>query len=193
MANTDRPTGCRVVGTINGGPYTGPQRVVYSPSEDLFMGDIVEVTTTGVAIRDGAYPTVGRADASDSDYVWGVVDSWAPDPANLGRTYHAASSTIPAYVIVAPDVVMEIQSDDGTPTFASVGLNFNIVVAAGNTTTGVSGMELDGSSGATTNTLPLKLIGMVDRPDNDPTAANMKCLVMFNAHAMSGGTGSTGI
>src|SRR3990167_7859813 len=191
MANTDRPNGFRPVGTLSGTNWNGKIMKIFSPSEDVFMGDLVEITTTGEADGDGAFPTVGRFDASDVPF--GVVVGWQRDPAALDRLYHESSSTYWVLIAHTPDLVCEVQSDDGTPTFASVGANFNVVVAAGSTTTGVSNMELDGDTGNTTNTLPLKLIGMVDRPDNDPTSANMKCLVTFNAHVLKGDTGSAGL
>jgi hypothetical protein len=190
MANTDRPNGFKVVGSLSHS-YCGQALTVLSPTDNLFLGDLVETTTTGRARGDGGVREVGRAEASDA--ILGVVVGWQPDPAALDRVYHAASTTYGVYVNDDPNVILECQSDDGTPTVLLIGANFNIVVAAGSTTSGASNMELDGDSGATTATLPLKLIGFSDRPDNDVSAANMKCLVTINNHLHKGGTGTAGL
>lgn len=191
MANTDRPNGFRVVGSLTGTPDHGGRVQRMIAVDNLFMGDLVEDDATGKALGDGAVAACGRAEASDA--ILGVVVGWEKDPAALDRLYHKSSNTYAVYVNTDPHVLLECQSDDGTPAVADVGQNFNIAVAAGSTSTGASNMELDGDTGDTTATLPLKLLGFVDTPDNDTSSANMKCLVSINNHLYKGGTGTAGI
>lgn len=192
MANVDRPNGFRVVGHVNGSPWNGQFQRMYSPNDNLFMGDLVEDDGAGVAVGDGAYQSVGRAEASDA--VLGVVVGWEPDPAALDRLYHKASaSTHAVFVCTDPSVVLEAQTNDDGLAVTDVGLNVDFVVAAGSTTTGASNMEVDGTTEATTATLPLKLIGMVDTPDNEVGTTNMKVRVLINNHLYKGGTGTAGI
>ena len=188
MANVDKPNGFRPVKHLNGAPYNGQFTKYYSPTDNLFIGDLVEKDGTGNA--DG-YPTVGRAEASDA--ILGVVVGWEANPDALSNVYHSASTSYAVYVADAPDLVLEAQSDDGTLTTASLGLNVDFTVAAGDTSTGLSNMEIDGSSGATTATLPLKLMRFVDRADNDISSANHRLLVSINNHSLKGGTGTVGI
>lgn len=195
MANVDRPNGFMPVGTISGAPWQGAIRKCYSDADNLFVGDVVIKNTAGQADpkSGGAYVAVDRSTNGATDIPLGVVVGWEPNPTALHNKYHAASTTYAVYVCTAPDVILECQSDDGTPTVASVGLNFDYVIAAGSTTTGASGMELDGDTGVTTAATPLKLIGMVDSPKNDTASANMKCLVTFNMHAYKTDAGTAGL
>jgi len=96
-----------------------------------------------------------------------------------------------AYVADAPDLVMEVQGS-GTTSAVDVGLNADIVVAAGSTTTGQSGMTWDDTTKAGTSTLVLQLIGFVTRPDNEIGSANAKLLVRFNVHQY-GSVGTAGV
>jgi hypothetical protein len=72
---------------------------------------------------------------------------------------------------------------------ADIGQNVDIINGGGSTTTGLSGMEIDSSTHATTNTLPLRLLGLVDRPDNEYVSggqANTRWLVTPANHSFSG-------
>lgn len=188
MANVDRPNGFVPVRHLTGAPYNGMSRKYISPTDNLFLGDLVEADGTGSA---AGYPSCARAEASD--VIQGVVVGWEVDPSAPDRLYHAASATLAVYIADSPDLVLQAQADDGTLTTASVGLNVNFVVAAGSTSTGVSNMEVDGSTGSTVATLPLKLLGFVDKPDNEIGSANHKVEVSINSHVFKGGTGTAGI
>ena len=84
-------------------------------------------------------------------------------------TYRAASTLRTVYVCDDPNTVFEVQQvTGGTPLTANdIGLNINFVVAAGSTVTGYSGVTLDNTTEATTNTLDLKIFGLPNRVDND--------------------------
>lgn len=191
MANVNRPNGFKVVGTLSGAPWTSSIRKFYSGTDNLFMGDIVEKGATGVASGDGAYPEVHRAEADDIPV--GVVVGWEVNPSALDRLYHAASSTYAVYVCVDPNVLLEAQVDTAGLAVTDVGLNIDFVVAAGSTTSGVSNMQLDGGTEATTADEPLKLMGAVNRMDNEPALAYSRWIVMFNQHAYRSDAGTAGI
>jgi hypothetical protein len=90
----------------------------------------------------------------------------------------------------ASDVIFECQADDDTSTITHtyIGLNFAVIATAGSTVTGQSLMALDSNTGATTNTLPLQLVGFPNRVDNEVGATNQKCLVRLNIHKLAGAT-----
>ena len=187
MANVDRPNGFTPVKYISGAPYNGAYTKYYSDSDNLFLGDLVEQDTAGQAGRvGGAYPTCDRVDNA-GDTIQGVVVGWEVDPAAPDRKYHAASTTYAVYVADARNLVMEAQSDDATMVVGDIGLNCSPTVTAGSTSTGLSNMEISGSSAATTSTLTLKIVGAVDRPDNDASdsVANQRWLVTVNEYAFS--------
>jgi hypothetical protein len=60
------------------------------------------------------------------------------------------------------------QRNAGTALNANdIGLNANILVVAGSTVTGYSASVVDTTGPATTNTLDVKIMGIVDDPVND--------------------------
>jgi hypothetical protein len=189
MANIDAPNGFRVVGTLSGAPWTASVRKMFSVNDNLFMGDIVEKDDATSAT--GKYMCVDRAEADDIPV--GVVVGWEPNPDALGRLYHAASTTIGVYVCVDPMVVLEAQVPASGLAVTDIGLNVDFVVAAGSTSTGLSNMEIDDSTEATTADEPLKIICAVDRADNDLSSANARWLVMFNQHAFKTDAGTAGL
>ena len=191
MSNTDRPNGFRPVRHADGTPYTGSFNVYFSGTDNLFLGDIVEKGATSVARGDGAYPEVHRAEADDIPV--GVVVGWEPNPTNLNNLYHVASTTYFVYVCDDPEILMEAQTNDAGLAATDVGLNCDFVVAAGSTTTGLSNMEIDGGTEATTADEPLKILGAVNRADNDLATANSRWLVKFNQHAYRSDAGTAGI
>jgi len=196
MANADRPNGFRPVGTLSGAPYNGQMRKFYTDT-DCFLGDLmIQDAASVTGGSDGAYQGVTRATSGTASLVIGAVVGWEPDPDNLTRPYHAGSSTLAVYLCVDPNVVFECQ-DNGAATLivaADVGLNYDIVVTAGTTATGVSNMEVDsGTAGATTAATPVKLVGITDRPDNEVGVANAKLLVTLNTHVYNADVGSLGV
>lgn len=194
MANADNPNGFRPVRYLSGAPYNGACNK-YVAAENLFLGDLVELTG---ADGDG-YPTVGRSEAGDAHV--GAVVGWDAVPsangsATLENLYCASGAVV--YIADDPSLVFEAQQAGTDLVDASIGLNAEIVVAAGSTTTGKSNMEIDSTTGATTNTLSLQLVGKVDRPDNSfgaTTDTNSRLLVRINTHAYTVGytTGGTGV
>lgn len=199
MANTSRVNGLNPVRSMVGDANHGQVNTYFIPSGDgtaVFVGDAVKADATGDPVASG-----GRAEgrqsvvqAAASNAIIGVVVGFAVDPTNLNTPQYRAAST-GKYVLLAdsPDQIFEIQTSNGTLTVADVGLNANIAVAAGSTTTGASGMTLDVATINTTATLPLRIVGFTQRPDNDNTAALAKVLVRINNHQNAASTGVAGV
>jgi len=85
-----------------------------------------------------------------------------------------------AYVIDDPSVVFQMQADD-TLAQTALGNNAAVVQTAGSTDIGNSKNAVDASSIATTNTLPVRILGFVDGPDSAVGDAYTDVLVKFNA------------
>lgn len=183
----DAPKGLRPVRKADGTPFQGPfKKVVVSTGDAtaIFVGDLVYYSgsspTTGARIQGedvAGVPIVQRLTASSSAdpvNLAGVVVGVKPDPDNLMRKHRAASTDAILYVCNDPAVVYEMQEDaDTTPIVAdSVGLNANIAFGAGSATTGMSGLEIDSSTVASTAALPLRVIGLSKKVDNDFYAGN---------------------
>ena len=159
MANSDKPRGFR--------PY----------------GDIIRVVpyTAGAAV----YP--GDAVHLEND---GKVDPAVASEALLGvAASYAAADGDEVLVWDSPDQKFIVQSDNGT-TLAqtAVGLNYNIVDTAGDSTYKQSRQELDSDSGATTpSTLPLRLIAF-DREQGNAAGEFAECIVQINNHQLGRNT-----
>jgi len=199
MANVNRVNGLRPVGYLNGSKYNGAVTEYFIPSSNAtatFIGDVVVADGTGDTVAAGGLAkgvrSVVQAAAAGVGTlnVVGVVVGFKTDPTNLNTPQYRAGST-GRYVLVAddPNTIFEVQEDavGGALGVADVGLNADIIVGAGSTATGASGMQLDTSTKATTATLPLKVIGFSQRQDNEPGNALAKVLVKINTHAAANG------
>jgi|TARA_R100001163_G_C5025336_1_gene167028 hypothetical protein len=181
MANKDAAFGMKPVRMIGGAPYTGGQsryRIAANYGTSIFQGDMVAQVTGGtveVHADGGTVPVVG---------VFNGVQYTDPTSGDqVFSNYYPAStnaSDIIAFIIDDPDVVYEVQADDTFPVTDLFG-NFDIVyTSAGSTSTGISGAELDVTTGATATTLPIKAIDISEDPNNSDTgAANTNVLVVI--------------
>lgn len=191
MANTNVAFGLKPVRMADGSPFNGALDRFYVPASDataLYEGD--PVVLAGSADAAGV-ASVTRSAAAGT--ITGVVVGFE-DPTSMTAGYRAASTA--AYVLVAQgqDILFEIQEDavGGAIAAADIGLNADIIVAAGNAYSKSSGVMLDTSTKATTATLPLRIRGLAQRPDNE-MSANAKVLVTLNNTTETPGTASAGI
>ena len=181
MANKDASFGLKPVKMIGGAPYNGGQsryRIAANYDTNIFQGDLVmQVTGGGVEIHavGGTVPLVGVFNGSSyTDPTSGeqVFSNYYPASTN--------ASDIIANIIDDPSVVYEIQSDEAFPIADLLG-NFDVIKTnAGSTKTGISGDEVDTSTGATTATLPLKVIDISQDPNNQDVGSantNVYCVV----------------
>jgi len=182
MANTDHAFGFRPINR-DGSPYNGATlRCVFATGDTTasFIGDAVVLDGSGST--DGY---TGVSQAATGEQVFGVVTGFEVNPDALGDQYRKASTKRYCQVTPALNTYFELQEDgaDDALAVASIGLNANFVVAAGSTVYGNSGMELNAATEATTSTLDLQIVGLVDRADNqlaNAGNANKKVIVRFN-------------
>lgn len=175
MANATGAFGLRPVRHLNGSPWNGQTIPVYVSSSyatALFVGDPVVFSDT-LAEKDttGRYQTINKSTGLDGIIIAGVIVGFEPDPDNLNRIYNPASTERIAYITVDKTLLYAVRGDGlGTPSKVFVGQNAVMIAStAGDTTTGLSGMELD--EGGTTapsadQSNPLLIEGIYDAPDN---------------------------
>ena len=88
-----------------------------------------------------------------------------------------------------PMVIFEVQADAAFPIADLFG-NFDIVyTSAGSTTTGISGAELDVTTGATTAGLPIKAIDVSRDPNNSDVgsdATNVRVIIQNHIFGQKG-------
>jgi hypothetical protein len=188
MANNDKAFGLRPLGNLAG---TGAQKqygyeIADNQAGAIFQGDLV-------VLKDGY---ILQFDPATHTAAVGVFNGcFYNDPTTQKPTwknYYPGSINITQGKIVA-DVLddpsqMFIIQNDGTSAATDYGLNADIVVGTGNTTTGLSANELDTSTIATTAALNLKIIGLWDVPNN-AVGANAVVVVKINEHSY----GSAGV
>ncbi len=199
MANVSRVNGLNPLKNQVGASMVGQGNLYFIPSGNAvntFVGDPVKIDTTGDTVAAGGVglgvQSVVQAAAGDA--VIGVVVGFAVNPLNLNTPQFRTAST-GRYVMVAddPNLIYEVQTSNGTLAVDQVGLNANIAVAAGSTSTGNSGVTLDVATAAVTAALPLKIIGFSQRVDNEVGNVNAKVLVKLNNHTLNSGTGTVGL
>lgn len=184
MANQDASFGLKPVRMMGGSPYSGGQsryRIANNYDTNIFQGDLVaQVTGGGIELHadGGTVPIVGVFNGCT------YTDPTTKEP--VFSNYYPASTAaadIIAFIIDDSNVVFEIQADDTFPVADLLG-NFDIVYTnSGSTSTGISGAELDVTTGATTAGLPLKAIDISGDPENsDVATANTNVLCVIQNH-----------
>jgi hypothetical protein len=165
--------------------------IITTYGTQISNGDFVKVAADGTIAKDAgttALTTVGI-----------FLGCSYTDPTTSQKTFsnywpasNAATDAM-AYVLDDPFVVFQMQADEALNT-TDRGLNASVVVTAGTTTLGRSKSALDGSTPATTNTLPLRIISFVDGPSSLPpkgtTASDAYPDVIVKFNAASSGSAS---
>jgi len=166
MANVDKAFGLRALGNLSA---TGAQKqfgyeIADNQAGAIFQGDLVTLKdgfilqfdpsshTAAVGVFNGVFytdPTTGKP----------TFKNYYPGSVNITQ------GKITADVLDDPNQLFIIQSDEDIVQ-ADFGKNADVVVGTGSTTTGLSAMELDSSTIATTAALNLKLVGIYDTPGN---------------------------
>lgn len=194
MPNSNAPTGLSPKRLRNGAPWVGPLRRYFHPATDataLYIGDPVIIA--GSADGDGT-PTATRATAAAAGRITGVVVGFEPNATINAAGFGAASTAFYPLVCDDPNVLYEIQEDSvgGALAATSVGLNADLIAAAGSAATKQSGFMLDSSTAAVTATLQLRIVQLEQRGDNE-IGNNAKWLVAINLPTETGAAGSTGV
>lgn len=205
MASVSRINGLRPVKTSNGTPYVGQANVYFVPASNadvIMVGDVVKLA--GDSRSPTGVPTVARHAGGATEAAVGVVvgilytgvgdTQNVPPVTDLNTPVYRRAST-DRYLLVAddPTLIFEGQTMGATLAAADIGLNAEVDVTAGSTTTGASGMAIDLSTKAATATLPLKIVGFPYRPDNNIGDAFTNVYVRINNHQLNSGTGSAGV
>ncbi len=195
MATTAAPYGARPIGTLSAsGSFTSKTRhlpIGASYGTQISNGDFCKLVADGEVEKD-----VGTAALTTCGIFLGCSYT---DPTSGQKTFsnfwpasNAATDAM-AYVLDDPFVVFQMQADEALNT-TDRGLNASIVVTAGTTTLGKSKSALDGSTPATTNTLPLRILSFVDGPSSLPpkgtTASDAYPDVIVKFNAASSGSAS---
>ena len=188
MANIDKAFGLRPIGNLSA---TGAQKqygyqIADNQAGTIFQGDLVVLTggfisrflpashTAAVGVFNGCNyndPTTGKP----------TFSNFYPGSVNI------TSGQINADVLDDPNQLFLVQCDAGFVA-ADVGKNADVIGTGGSTTNGISTMELNSSTLATTAALNLKVVGLYNDVNN-AFGTNAVVVVKINEHVY----GSTGV
>lgn len=186
MPNVSRVQGLRLAKAVTG-PENGNLEtfsVLAGDATALYTGDVVQ--SAGTADANGVQAITRLT--TNAQVPVGVIAGFQPlyDNLNQPAGFRAASTARNAFLVIDPAAVFEVQANAATAV-ADIGLNVGVSFTAGSATTGQSGMQADMATKAVTATLPLKIVGVVQRPDQDMAdSANWKLLVTLNVNAFGG-------
>jgi hypothetical protein len=186
MANKDAPFGLKPIGKVgqNRDAQGLSEYSIAASATAIYFQDPVEILATG---------TIGVAAASDAllGSLNGVfftdASSSKPTYANHLNASNTATDIV-GFVSDDPYERFEIQADGATAA-ADVGLNADIVYAAGSSPDYVSKVELQ-TSDQKTGTAQLRIIGISKDPDNNTAgSANVNLVTIINEHQLKATAG----
>jgi len=186
MANKDAAFGLRPMGKVgqNRDNQGLSEYDISASASAIYFNDPVEILAAG---------TIGVAAATDTllGSLGGVFFTDASTSKPTFANHLDASNTatdIKGFVSDDPYERFEIQADGATAA-ADVGLNADIVYAAGSSPDYVSKVELD-TSDQKTATAQLRIIGISkDIENNEAGSANVNLVTIINEHQLKGTTG----
>ncbi len=191
MANQDAAFGLRAnskLGSNVNSEGTTEYSIASGASGNIFSGDPVKIMNTGTILV-----------AAAGDQLLGVFRGCRYTNSSGEVIYSAywpdgtVSSDAVAFVVDDPNALFEVQSAaTGSVVQTVVGNNADIVYAAGSTTDGQSGVEISGTTAATS--AQLRIVGFSGDPENNTLgtgsqSANVNMIVKINEHFYAQVTG----
>lgn len=204
MAGTATPYGLLPIGRLGSSPYTGgtvrQYRVTADNSIAIYTNGLV-TTAAGAINGVGTAPAAGTLSTNTPIGICTGVQYTVPTlKYTLNAQYLPANAITAGYTNILVSVVDDpkalfMAQANTTVTQASIGLNAQILTLTGSTTTGLSQITI--GSIATTNTLPLRIVDLVNQNSifggglSAPGDAFTDCIVMWNfqTHAYDFPTG----
>ena len=188
MANVNKAFGLRPLGKL-GSNYNSDGNTQYKIASGtataIFQGDTVTFGAAGGASTG----FIVKHTAAAPNILGVFIGCQYTDPTTKKTTFKnfypgsIAASDIVAFVVDDPYAQFLVQAS-GVAGVISIGQNANLIqTASGNTTTGVSGLELSTGTLAAASALNVKVLGVTADPSNsDLTAANADLIVTINEH-----------
>ena len=192
MANKDAPFGLKPVGELGSGYNTSgttEYSIASGATGNIFSGDLVKMLNTGTVLVAGATdnPVLGvfrgcQYTDSNGDVIFSPY--WPSG---------TVTSDAVAFVVDDPNALFEVQSAaTGSVVQTVVGNNADTVYTSGSTKTGISAVEISGTTAATS--AQLRIVGFSGDPDNNTLgtgsqSANVNMIVKINEHFYAQTTG----
>ena len=205
MANLNAPKGFSPVGNIQGGSWNEQGRmyaIASDASNTYAIGDVVMSAASADANGVPYVQKWGGATTTSALPLGIIVGIRVADPGvslvgaslSLEKSYIGLSAgTRYVYVVDDPMVIFEAQFDSTAVAATDLHKNAAVTVTANQTSLAVSSPFSSTvlTSPATTATLPIRLLGLVQRSDN-AVGAYCKVLCKWNYHEFGVTAGASG-
>lgn len=204
MANSNRPSGFTPAMYLNGAQWNGQARlysVAAAYGTALYVGD--PCISAGSASA-GGIPTIALGATTGA--LRGVIVAIGSDRGSVANLVNPTISYRPgatqstdwyAMVVDDPNVLFSVQEESNGTQIAAAEIGLNTISKSGTGNGFVSGWmipSVSGASPATTATLQLRLMGLVQAPAGaNAFGAYAKHLVQINVHELGHGTGAAGV
>jgi len=192
MSNQNAPFGLKPSSKL-GSNYNNEgvteYKIASGASGNIFSGDLVKMANTGTILVAGATdsPVLGvfrgcQYTDSSGDVIFSPY--W-PDG--------TVTSDAVAFVVDDPNALFEVQSAaTGSVVQTVVGNNADTVYTSGSTITGISAVEISGTTAATS--AQLRIVGVSSDPENSTlgtgsASSNVNLIVKINEHFYAQTTG----
>jgi len=191
MANINKAFGLRPLGKV-GSNYNSDGNTQYSiasgTTDAIFQGDTVTFNVSG-GVGSASTGFIIKATPGAANILGVFIGCQYTDPTTSKTTFKnyypggIAASDIVAFIVDDPYAQFLVQAS-GVAGVTAIGRNADLVqTVAGNTSTGVSGLELSTATLAAASALNVKVIGVTTDPsNNDLTAAYADLIVTINEH-----------
>ena len=185
----DAPYGLVPINLIGGTPYAGSTRqmtIASGYATNIFNGDVVKRAADGTIQKE-----TGTTSVTATGVIGVFVGCTFTDPGTSQKTFKqywpasTVASDAKAYVVDDPNILMKVAVVSGTTTIAgiaygSIGSNAALVQNAGSTTNGNSKVAILSTSVATTLSLPMRIVDVVEET-TDSSGNYTEVLVKWNA------------
>lgn len=199
MPNLNGPRGFVPSRYMDGSAWNGQANmyvVLAAEANQINVGDTVKSTANADANGIPAVTKITNGTDTARGVVIGVLLATPNNPSLVGTVLDNTVQNIPAvkardyYILVVDDpaVLFELQ-DDGLAALTATSANKNASYTVANPAAPQqnSATVLSTASVAVTQALPLKIFGLVQRPDN-AFGVNAKWLVKLQQHELQGNT-----
>lgn len=211
MANANRPSGFVPHSYLNGAPWNGQTRlysIAAAYGTALYIGD--PCISSGTADTNGIPGiALGAATGALRGVIVGLFDSGSATAPTSGVSvggifnpnlvYRPAANANVWYAAVVddPNVLFSLQEESNGTQIAATEIGLNTISKVGTGNGYISGWLLPsvtGATPATTATLQLRLMGLIQAPaGTNAFGAYAKHLVQINVHELGHGTGAAGV
>lgn len=185
MTNPSVGFGLRAARRVDGAALSdqlNEYQIAYNNTNPMCTGDLVIPLSTGyIDIWSSAALTLGVF--MGCSYFSSAVGRTVWSPRWPGVSLGTSTLKVKAWVLTDNKTVFDIRTTVNPATIADIGANASVTTTTGDSITGQSKWTLDGTTMDSTNTFPLKIVGLASYPNIDDSLVGNIAQVVLNSQA----------